>query len=385
MKTTFKEISKIFYFLLQVLFFTGVNFLPLGLMAAVFRISLVTMAVFASRIIEKESLSIIRIVVIFLGIFGIILMWQPAFIFGAHVTDTDFEMNVMPISANITQTESMSNRPTTDNTTDADVETIALTTYVNVTMIPLLPTEDSFHHEGNVNLDNMNTTSSIQIRSSALVPSNDRKSLIPTENLSDDVKLYIGLAITISAAFLVVLQGVCMKRRQFQDYSVWKLMFWVGVTGIVWTSALSFTLEDTVFIIEVEDLSLVASYAILASLHMYTFLYALNITSYFIVAIIMVSQIVFNLIAQYTVMAHIFPGQHNIIEIIGAIAVMMAAILPTAWEMLQANERRKDKIRRESIYHRGKRLKRHSLEASLFTAYTVGIGQVRSTKLRIYA
>ena len=176
-----------------------------------------------------------------------------------------------------------------------------------------------------------------------------------------------------------------MKRRQFLDYSVWKLMFWVGVTGIVWTSALSLTLEDTVFIIEVEDLSLVASYAILASLHMYTFLYALNITSYFIVAIIMVSQIVFNLIAQYTVMAHIFPGRHNIIEIIGATAVMMAAVMPTAWEMFQANERRKDKIRRDSIYHRGKRLKRHSLEASLFIAYTVGIGQVRSTKLRIYA
>ena len=119
------------------------------------------------------------------------------------------------------------------------------------------------------NLDNMNVTSSTQIRSSTLVPSNDRKSLIPTENLSDDMNLYIGLAITISAAFLVVLQGVCMKRRLFQDYSVWKLMFWVGVTGIVWTSALSFTLEDTVFTIEVEDLSLVASYAILASLHIY--------------------------------------------------------------------------------------------------------------------
>ena len=354
-------------------------------MAAVFRISLVTMAVFASRIIEKENLSNIRIVAIFLGIFGIILMWQPAFIFGAQATDTDFEMNGIPISANLTQMESMSNRPSKDNTTDTDVETIAMTTYVNVTMIPLLPTEDSWHHERNVNLSNMNVTPSTQLRSSTLVPSNDRKSLIPTENLSNDVKLYIGLAITISAAFHVVLQGVCMKRKQFRDYSVWKLMFWVGVTGIVWTSALSFALEDTVFIIEVEDLSLVASYAILASLHMYTFLYALNITSYFIVAIIMVSQIVFNLIAQYTVMAHIFPGQHNIIEIIGAIAVMMAAILPTVWEMLQANERRKDKIRRDSIYHRGKRLKRHSLEASLFIAYTVGIGQVRSTKLRIYA
>ena len=168
------------------------NSLPLGLMAAVFRISLVTMAVFASRIIEKESLGIIRIVAIFLGIFGIILMLQPAFIFGAHATDTDFEINGVPVSANVTQTESMSNRPSKDNTTDTAVETIAMTTYVNVTMIPLLPTEASWHHEGNVNLDNTNITSSIQIRSSKLVPSNDRKSLIPTENLSDDVKLYIG-------------------------------------------------------------------------------------------------------------------------------------------------------------------------------------------------
>ena len=355
-------------------------------MAAVFRTSLVTMAAFASRIIEKENLNIIRIAAIILGIFGIILMWQPEFIFGENDTGSDVEMIHMQTSSNVTQMESMNITPSLDDTTDTDVETVTISTSSNITNIPALQIKVLRRDEKNVTTDSMNAASSNQMTSSTLVPSlNDRKSLVPTENLSDNVKLYIGLAITISAAFLVVMQGVCMKRRQFMDYSVWKLMFWVGVTGIVWTSALSFALEDTVFIMDAEDLSLVASYAILASLHMYTFLYALNITSYFIVAIIMVSQIVFNLIAQYTVMAHIFPGQHNIIEIIGAMAVMMAAILPTAWEMFVANKRRKDKIRRESIYHRGKRLKRHSLEASLFTAYTVGVGQVKSTKFRVYA
>ena len=350
-------------------------------MAAVFRTSLVTMAAFASRIIEKENLNIIRIAAIILGIFGIILMWQPEFIFGSNTNDSDVKMIHMQTSVSVTQMDSMNITPNVDNTTVTDVEAVTMSTNSNVTKIPALRRD-----EQNVTANNMGVASIHQMTSSTLVPSlNDRNSLIPTEYLSDNVKLYIGLAIAVSAAFLVVMQGVCMKRRQFVDYSVWKLMFWVGVTGIVWTSALSFSLEDTVIIVEVEDLSLVASYAILASLHMYAFLYALNITSYFIVAIIMVSQIVFNLIAQYTVMAHIFPGQHNIIEIIGAMAVMMAAILPTAWEMFVANKRRKDKIRRESIYHRGKRLKRHSLEASLFTAYTVGVGQVKSTQFRIYA
>ena len=53
----------------------------------------------------------------------------------------------------------------------------------------------------------------------------ERKSLIPTENLSDDVKLFIGLAITVSAASLGVMQGICLKRRQFVDYCIWKTTF----------------------------------------------------------------------------------------------------------------------------------------------------------------
>ena len=165
----------------------------------------------------------------------------------------------------------------------------------------------------------------------------DSNSLLPSANLSSNVRLYIGIALTIFAAFLGILQGVCMKRRRLVDYCVWKISFWIGVMGLVWTTCLSFALENTVFIVSSYDLGLVACYAIMASAHSFTFLFALKKTSYLIVAIIMVTQIVFNLLAQYTFLKHVFPGKHNAIEIVGGVLVMLAAALPTISEIVNTN------------------------------------------------
>ena len=118
---------------------------------------------------------------------------------------------------------------------------------------------------------------------------------------------------------------------------MWKISFWIGVMGLVWTTCLSFALENTVFIVSSYDLGLVACYAIMASAHSFTFLFALKKTSYLIVAIIMVTQIVFNLLAQYTFLKHVFPGKHNAIEIVGGILVMLAAALPTISEIVNTN------------------------------------------------
>ena len=156
-------------------------------------------------------------------------------------------------------------------------------------------------------------------------------------NLPSDVRLYIGIALTIFAAFLGILQGVCMKRRRLVDYCVWKISFWIGVMGLVWTACLSFALENTVFIVSAYDLGLVACYAIMVRPIRLRSLFALKKTSYLIVAIIMVTQIVFNLLAQYTFLKHVFPGKHNAIEIVGGVLVMLAAALPTISEILNTN------------------------------------------------
>ena len=262
-------------------------------MAALFRISLVTMAAIASRIIEKERFTIFRAAAVMLGITGIILMTQPEFIFGEKGERT---------------------LPETDN------QTVIFTNVTSITSINLLPIS--------------NDTSSKSIETAKTDSSN---SLLPSSNLPSNVRLYIGIALTAFAAFLGVLQGVCMKRRRLVDYCVWKISFWIGVMGLVWTTCLSFALENTVFIITVKDLSLVACYAVMASAHSFTFLFALKKTSYLIVAIIMVTQIVFNLLAQYTFLKHVFPGKHNAVEIIGGILVMFAAALPTISEIMNTN------------------------------------------------
>ena len=271
----------------QVIFFTAVNFLPLGLMAALFRISLVTMAAIASRIIEKERFTIFRAAAVVLGITGILLMTQPKFIFDGKEKVTNTSIN-------------------------------------NQTVIV-------------TNVTNFNTANISNGTTPKESDKDDSNSLLPSANLPSDVRLYIGIALTIFAAFLGILQGVCMKRRRLVDYCVWKISFWIGVMGLVWTTCLSFALENTVFIVSAYDLGLVACYAVMASAHSFTFLFSLKKTSYLIVAIIMVTQIVFNLLAQYTFLKHVFPGKHNAIEIVGGVLVMLAAALPTSSEIINTN------------------------------------------------
>lgn len=79
-------------------------------------------------------------------------------------------------------------------------------------------------------------------------------------------------------------------------------------------------------------------------MNQFTLLYALNKASYLIVAIILVTQIAFNLLAQYTVLSSIFPGKHNIMEIFGGIIAMIAAALPSVKEALTAHEVKTRKI-----------------------------------------
>ena len=134
------------------IFFTAVNFLPLGLMAALFRISLVTMAAIASRIIEKERFTIFRAAAVVLGITGILLMTQPKFIFGGKekVTNTGVKNQTVIVT----------------NVTNFNIADISNDT------TPKESDED------------------------------DSNSLLPSANLPSDVRLYIGIALTIFAAFL---------------------------------------------------------------------------------------------------------------------------------------------------------------------------------------
>ncbi len=273
---------------MQVIFFIAVNFLALGFMAALFRLSLVTMAAIASRIIEKEPFTKERAIAITLGMIGIVLMAQPDFIF-AHISKTNGADDLR----NATGKEFL-------NKSEPE-------------QLYVIKNEDI-----KKNASEVSTSTS--------------KSLFPTENLSDEAKTYIGVCLTVFGAFLGVLQGICIKRKSLKDYCVWKLLFYIGVVAVVWTTSFSFSFEKVVFIPSIVDLSLVFAYAILASSHSFTFILALKRTSYLIVAIIMVTQIVFNLIAQYTVLHSLFPGKHKVFEVIGALFVMVAAALPPTAE-----------------------------------------------------
>ena len=250
------------------------------------------MAAIASRIIEKEPFTKERAIAITLGIIGIILMAQPEFIF-SRISPTNGADESNNATKNIFLNQSGS--------------------YIEPEKSYALTNDEI---KKNVSEASISTS----------------KSLFPTEKLSDEAKTYIGICLTVFGAFLGVLQGICIKRKSLKDYCVWKLLFWIGVVAVVWTTSFSFSFEKVVFIPSILDLSLVFAYAILASSHSFTFILALKRTSYLIVAIIMVTQIVFNLIAQYTVLHSLFPGKHKVFEIIGAVFVMLAAALPPVAE-----------------------------------------------------
>ncbi len=263
----------------------AVHFLPLGFMAALFRLSLMTMAAIASRLIENEPLTKYRVVAILLGILGIVLMAQPDFIFSMSDADTGEDVNMA------------------ENFTNTTLKTWNSST----------PCNDSEMKRDQNHLSPM--------------------SLFHTENLSENVKFSIGVTLTVFCAFLGLLQGILMKRKGIKDYCVWKLSFWVGAVAVLWTSSFSLAFEDFVFIQTFEDLSLVGIYAIVASVHSFTFFLALKKTSYLIVAIIMATQIIFNLIAQHAVLKSTFEKKNPVFEITGAALVLIAAVLPPASEI----------------------------------------------------
>ncbi len=341
-----------------------VDFLPLGLMAAVFRISLIAMATIASRLIEKEKLTMFRIIAVVLGVIGIVLMTQPEFIFGERHPDVvsagegtssvqwvnmTSPPDMYPEYSNPTSPpENLIMTITTDfqnvtppqvttapnfSTTDAISSTSPGTTIGFLTQTNAIPAS-SPHFLANLSNRSSLNNSEVPTASPQMKSATKSRSIIPTEGLSNRVLMTIGICLTLVAAFLVVMQGVCMKRKVLADYCVWKISFWVGVVGLVCTMILSVSLEDMVFIATAKDLSLVLTYSIFASLHLFTFLFAINKASYLIVAVIMVTQIAFNLLAQYTVLSSIFPGKHNLLEILGGVTVLVAAALPSVKEAL---------------------------------------------------
>ncbi len=320
-------------------------------MAAVFRISIITMAAIASRLIEKEKLTIFRIIAVVLGVIGIVLMTQPEFIFGEKHSDLVNGIQTTSIAGwGISNTTSLgmhleysSTASSVENgISSADFDNLPNNTQNMIEVSTAMPADlatSKMTAPSPVTMDpttNCSTKSTSHISFSSTLRSTDTKSksIFPTEGLSENTLLIIGICLSVAAGFIVVVEGICMKRQAMADYNIWKTSFWVGTVGLLCSVIISLSLEDMVFIATVKDLSLVATYGISASLHLFTFLYAINKASYLIVAVIMVTQIAFNLLAQYTVLSSIFPGKHNLLEILGGVMVLVAAALPSVKEAL---------------------------------------------------
>ena len=269
-------------------------------MAALFRMSFVVIATVASRLIEKEPITVFRAVAVTLGIMGIFLMSDPFDIFGGNKSSSsqDVDQNVTLQFTN--------NSDSIDITSSCDFYVTMATIY------------------GYVSQDTTNGTGQQTM--------NSRQDAISLRNLPNAFRTLIGVTLTVVAAVFGVLQGIVVKRKGLKDFCVWRLSFWSGVVGTVWTLSMCLILEKPVFFYSTYDLFLIGCHATLAAAHILTFIIAIKRTSYLIVAIVMATHILFNLLIQNTFMKDVFPGKQNAAEVIGGILVTLAATLPALSE-----------------------------------------------------
>ncbi len=254
------------------------NYLPLGLQAAIWRISLVSFTAIAASLIEKEKFTIIKALSICLGFIGIILMVQPDFMLEALGLSPDDDRSNSSMAVN----------------------------EQNVTQRTSLNTEDN------------------------------KKTFLLLGEISGRMELVTGICLDILATFLATLMAVFMKRKTLSEFCLWNLTFWVGVVGMVWPCILSLVTNSLTWIPDPKIIALLLTDSVMVTVGIVFYLIAIRKISYLIVSIIMSISIAFNLVPQYFIIKGQFVEKLFGFEIVGAILTIIAASLPTVAEIVKS-------------------------------------------------
>ncbi len=258
------------------------RYIPLGVAGALLRVSLVLSITVLARIALKERITVIKFASILLSLVAIFLVLQPSFIFG-EAGDADGEDGTEGVL------DKLENRQITF-------------------MMAPIPGE-RFE----------NVTS-------------------PPRGKSDMSKaeVVMGYCLVLLAGVAGAFGTVALKSKlSREDPLVGN--FWTSIFLTVFPLILSLAIEfdNLVFPTDAEEILLVLGQAFASAFALLLTFRGVIMTTAIWITLALSVQVFFLLIAQYTILSDIAPGNDNWLEIFGAVLVVVASVIPPAWEIMK--------------------------------------------------
>ncbi len=150
---------------------------------------------------------------------------------------------------------------------------------------------------------------------------------------SDSGDEIFGILITVICG-LSAGSNMVLQKKKFKNVSVFLLCFWSAVSGAVTSFACTAIFDSFTFPTISTDIILFISQALTGSVATLFILCSIANTSPVFCSLALTLQLFFLLVAQYTVLKDIMPGNQNWIEVFGVILVIIAAITPPIWNVI---------------------------------------------------
>ncbi len=107
-----------------------------------------------------------------------------------------------------------------------------------------------------------------------------------------------------------------------------KTIFWNGIAGSVLSFTVALAIEEINFNISWKDWLYILGHSGSFGLLLPIYLYACSALAGTLITIIGTTSTVYVVIAQYTFLSGIHPGNHNWIEILGIVVVLVSSMVP---------------------------------------------------------
>ena len=143
-----------------------------------------------------------------------------------------------------------------------------------------------------------------------------------------------GYTAVISGGILVAVDVLMLKKYPYISANPLEILFWVWSFGTTVSLILMFIIETPVLPSNWFDLSMVIIHSATCAAIWPLGFYGSTIVTGNTFSLILSTQVVFMLIAQYTVLSSISPGQRNWMEVVGVIFVLLGSSLSSVLETL---------------------------------------------------
>ena len=281
-------------FISALFYFVAVSLLPIALAACVTYTSGVVSALFIFSMCWHEKLILRNVLLSMVSVAGVVLVIQPW-------KPTYFRNNGM---FSLTHTDdnvyNVTLEPQTEEITDE-------TQYQNV-------------------MEEVNTTSMV---------TNDSQFLFNPAATSTLIHYAIGYSFSVIAGITLTAYILIVKRNPFLGD---KHMFWTFLINTLVSLILMVTMETPVLPSNWFNAAMVTLHSVESAFIWRLYIYAPRYISGNTFALILTSDVVFMLVAQYTVLSSILPGHRNWLEVVGVLLVLLGCSMTSILELIKSKD-----------------------------------------------